>query len=73
MGLTMRKVIVHKMERLPGHSFYSKIVVGEGKFHQFGIDFEEFEGGAGSFSSAIVEMPDGTVVNVPVDMIKFVD
>ena len=61
------------MERLPGHSFFSKIVVGEGRFHQFGVDFQQFEEGGASFSSAIVEMPDGSVMNVPVDMIKFVD
>lgn len=44
-----------------------------GTFHQFGYDYEEFETGPGNFSTAIVEMEDGTVRNVPVEMIKFVD
>ena len=33
-----------------------------GKFHQWGSNYEEFENGAGNYSVAIVELPDGTVV-----------
>lgn len=72
MGLTMRKVIVHKMERLSGQSFFSKIVIGHGKFHEFGVNCEEFGHGVGNFSTAIVEMPSGEVLSVALDMITFV-
>ena len=45
--------------------------VGAANFHQFGVDYEYVENGAGMFSTAIVEMPDGQVRNVPVELIRF--
>jgi len=45
---------------------------GEGIFVQYGTDYEEFETGPGNMTTAIVEMPDGTVKNHPVDLIQFV-
>ncbi len=50
-----------------------KQFVGLGEFQQYGVDYEEYDNGIGNFSTAIVEMNDGTVVNVPVDLIKFRD
>lgn len=47
--------------------------VGAGNFHQFGVDYEEFDTGPGSFSTAIVEMPDGTIINPSVELIRFDD
>lgn len=44
---------------------------GEGIFHTWGVDFEEFESGPGNFSTAIVEMPEGTILNWRADMIRF--
>ncbi len=44
-----------------------------GKFHQWGSNYEEFENGAGNYSVAIVELPDGTVVMPVADDICFVD
>ena len=41
-------------------------------FHQFGVDYEEFETGAGNFSVAIIEWSDGQVEMVRADRIKFV-
>lgn len=52
---------------------YTKEFVGYGEFHQFGCDYQEFEDGVGNFSTAIVEMPDGSVSNVSVDLIRFND
>lgn len=49
-----------------------KIRTGVGLFHQWGCDYEVFETGPGNFSTAIVEMEDGTVKNVPCDMIQFI-
>jgi hypothetical protein len=46
---------------------------GEADFHQFGCDFEEFEGGPGNYTTAIVEWPDGSMANVPVGFIRFLD
>ena len=41
-------------------------------FLDFGIDFEELRDGVGMYSTAIVERDDGTVLNISIDMIKFV-
>jgi len=41
----------------------------EGIFHQFGINYEA---GPGHFTTAIVEMIDGSIVNVPVESVKFI-
>ncbi|MCR2047833.1 hypothetical protein NSB25_11115 [Acetatifactor muris] len=44
-----------------------------GKFHQWGSNYEEFENGAGNYSVAIVELPDGTVVMPVADDICFLE
>jgi hypothetical protein len=49
------------------------IVTGEAIFHQFGTDFEEFENGAVNYSTAIIELPDGTIRNIPVQHIQFIN
>ena len=61
-----RKVLVYKRVNCGG-----KVLEGHGIFHQWGVDYEEFENGAGNHSTAIVEMPDGSVKNVPVELIVF--
>jgi hypothetical protein len=43
-----------------------------GRFHAFGIDYEMFDNTA-QFTTAIVELTDGTLRNVPVRLIKFLD
>lgn len=50
---------------------YEKRRISAGAFHQFGTDYEEFENGAANYSTAIVELPDGNVVNVAVALIRF--
>jgi len=45
----------------------------EGVFHAFGVNYEEFETGPGNYSTAIIELPDGTIKNIPVENIKFVE
>jgi len=52
---------------------FTKEFSGKGQFHQFGVDSEEVECGVSTFSTAVVEMPDGTVSNVSVDLIRFDD
>ena len=49
-----------------------KVPIYVAVFHQFGCDYEEDEN-FGNFSTAIVELIDGTVQNVPVELIKFID
>jgi len=68
-----RKVTVFEWKKLEGDTYQSKINAGVGLFHQFGCDYEPFENGAASFSTAIVEMQDGSVRNVPVEMIEFIE
>ncbi len=52
---------------------FKKRELGKGNFHQFGNDVFEEQDSVATFSTAIVEMPDGTVKNVEVEMIRFDD
>jgi hypothetical protein len=52
---------------------YKRQDKGEAMFHQFGVAYEEFENGAGNYSTAIVEWSDGTVESVKADRIRFMD
>ena len=67
----LRKVAIYDYEKVVGETYYGKKLVGHGLFHQFGVDYEEFDAGAGNFSTAIVEMPSGEIKNVPVELIVF--
>ena len=44
----------------------------EGMFHQWAAAYEEFETGAGNFTVALVELADGTIVEVLPSNIKFI-
>lgn len=44
-----------------------------GYFHQWGCNFEEFESGAGNYSVAIVELPNGEIVMTLPDDITFLE
>lgn len=69
--LRTRRVLVYEYQRANGQTHFDKVCIGHGSFHQFGVDYEEFETGPGNYSTAIVEMPDGSVKNVPVELIVF--
>ena len=69
----MRNVTIYEWKRLQGSERMEKVVVESGVFHQFGCDYDEYEGGPGNFSTAIIETSDGSVRNVPVGLIKFDD
>ena len=45
----------------------------EGKFHGWGVEYEEFESGPGNYSVAIVEMADGTIQTLMPWAIRFLD
>jgi len=51
---------------------YEKVWVGTATFHQFGLDYQDLDGGIGTFSTAIIELGDGTIKNVPVELVEFV-
>jgi hypothetical protein len=70
--MAKREVKVYEWKRADGPSQFEKKYIGTGSFHQWGADYEEFDSGPGNFSTAIVEMPDGSVKNVPVELIIFV-
>ena len=66
-----RKVVVYEYRKVKGQDYFDNVATGHGVFHQWGVDYEEFETGPGNYSTAIVEMPDGSVKNVPAEMIVF--
>jgi hypothetical protein len=68
----MRKVMVSEHKRQEG-SKWKLAEKGEAIFHQFGCDYAEYENGPGNFTTAIIEWPDGTVGNVPVENVRFLD
>ncbi len=70
----MKKVKVFKYEKRsePGQFHFDKVEDGTAQFHQWGLNYEEFENGAGNYSSAIIERDDGTIENVPAEMIQFI-
>lgn len=66
----MRKVLVFEDIR-HGLKIERKLI-GEGYFHQFGVDSFQHETGIHTISTAIVEMENGALKNIPVDLIQFV-
>ena len=68
----MRRVKFFKYQIAEGQSHHEIVLDGEGLFHQWGCDYEEFETGAGNFSTAIIELDNGVIKNIPVEMIEFI-
>jgi len=71
----MRKVIYSEYVEKKGDiggTVWEKEAKGEAVFHQFGCEGYECEHGAFSSSTAIIELEDGTVKNVPVENIRFI-
>lgn len=69
----MRKVKYFKTEYNRENKAWDSIELGEAFFHQFGVSYEEFETGAGNFSTAIIELPSGEIINIPVTLVKFIE
>lgn len=74
--MKLRKVMVSHMvgrqQEGTHHRKYELEPKGEAVFHEFGVNFEEIEGGPGNFSTAIVEWPDGHIEGVPLDCVRFI-
>lgn len=73
----MRKVKIFENKRINnekgGYLRHEKVEKGTGLFHQWGIDYEEFETGPGNYTVATVEMEDGTIDVFQPCMIQFID
>lgn len=67
-----RKVNVYKYANQTNKPHRIKVRIGTGIFHQFGVNYEEFENGPGCFTTAIVEMHDGTIKNIALELIVFI-
>lgn len=66
-----RKVAIYKWQNIPDKSGNNRQFFSNGLFHQWGSDYEEFEEGPGNYATAIVELPDGKIENVPAGDIEF--
>lgn len=74
--MKLRKVIVSKLVPHPVDGTHRVKYVpepqGEALFHQWGMGYEEFDGGPGNFTTAIIEWPDGRVESVDAENVRFV-
>lgn len=68
-----QRVEVSKYCLQPGDNYNSLIHDGLATFQAWGMSFEEFETGAGNYSTAIIVRDDGSVENPSVEMIKFIN
>ena len=65
----MRKVIWGEYKLV--ENIWKLIEQGEALFHRWGVDtYSEDDGG--SFSTAIIELEDGTVKNIPAEQVRFI-
>lgn len=71
----MRKVKYSRNEYNSQTQIHEPVEIGEGYLLEYGVDYEELgsETGTGAFSTAIIELPDGTVKNIPVEFIRFIE
>ena len=68
--MTKRRVMTYRREW--DWQNYVPTETGEGLFVQYGLTCEETRDGCtGPHTSAIVEMPDGRVRNIPLHLIRF--
>ena len=66
-----RKVKVYKWGKTEDNTFGEKVPGYIAIFHAWG--YKELENGTGNFSTAIIEKVDGSVDNIPVELIVFID
>lgn len=64
-----KRVEVMEWEMVAGK--WETVVNHEATFLSFGTDYEEFQGGCGMFTCAVMELDDGQVEMVRADLIKF--
>ena len=67
----MRRVTV--LERVLVEKKWTTQTRCHGHFHEWGVDYEEFDANAGMYTVAIVELFDGQVITVLPNLIQFVE
>lgn len=55
-----------------GTNCWEKDFTNAGVFHQWGCSYDEFESGAGNFTVAIIETPDGNIEQVLPSNLQFI-
>jgi hypothetical protein len=55
-----------------GTGCWEEDFINEGLFHQWAVKYDEFESGPGNYTVALVEISDGTIVEVLPFNLKFV-
>lgn len=55
------------------NGMHQVLIFDLGYFHGWGCNYEEFETGAGNYSVAIVELPDGEIITPLPNDIEFID
>jgi hypothetical protein len=70
----IEKAGIYPFDRtLKGTACWEEGFLHEGIFHQWASAYEEFESGAGNYTIALIELPDGTMEEVLPTNIKFID
>ena len=70
------KMVVYSLHEeivTPEKTYWELQEKGEAEFLQFGVDFQECESGSGSYTTAVIKLSDGSVKNLPVENIRFID
>jgi len=66
--VSSRTVRVYEIDR------GKRVCVGNGKFHAWGTNWDSFpDGRIVTFSTALVEIPTGAVLNLSVELIEFIN
>jgi len=61
------------VKQMHSNASFKKVSKGYASFLAWGVDFQECEMGVGSYTTAIIELDDGSVHVLPAEMIKFVE
>lgn len=76
MSLRRVQVFKHELDKEKSreyHHVYKEVYWCDANFHEFGVCYEEFEGGIGNYSVAIVELDCGKVESIEASLIRFID
>ena len=60
-------------KRIAGTGCWEEEYTQAGLFHEWGSDYETLEDGVGNYTIAIIELPNGEIVEILPSNIKFVE
>ena len=69
----MVKVFKYDFKNRKKDGSCKKIKICEGEFLGFGVYYEELERGVGNYSTAIVEIENGEIIEPELSLIQFID